>query len=246
MLNKRYNIYNNKKSLIPLNELDSNPYDNIKVHKGDDYSDKYVPVNIHERTHEHSCEQVWDIEVDCDTHSFIANNMIVHNSSCTTRMVTGFGVPQWSAVYECGQIAEKLRVPLIADGGIRCSRDVVLALAAKASTVMSGGMFSNTFESAAPKVKRDGILYSKYRGQASSDFQLDFYGKMKQGTVAEGIAFEKLCSRSVVDILDDLTGGLRSGLTYAGAVDIKELQRKAEFRLVTSNYLCESKPRANS
>lgn len=164
--------------------------------------------------------------------------------SCTTRMVTGFGVPQFSAVHECGQVAEKLRIPLIADGGIKSSRDIVLALAAGASTVMAGSIFSNTYESAAPKETRDGITYSKYRGQASQDFQMDFYGTMKKGTVAEGVAFEKVCSKSVVELLDDLTGGLRSGLTYAGAKDIKELQRKAEFRATTSSYMLESKPRA--
>jgi IMP dehydrogenase len=163
--------------------------------------------------------------------------------ACTTRMVTGFGVPQWSAIYECGKIAEKLRVPMIADGGIRNSRDVVLALSAGASTVMAGSIFSNTYESAAEKIEKNGVVYSKYRGQASADFQKEFYGKVKKNTVAEGIAFTKVCDKSVVDVLDNLTGGLRSGLTYAGSKDIKELQRKAEFRLATSTYMSESKPR---
>lgn len=164
-------------------------------------------------------------------------------AACTTRMVTGFGVPQWSAVYECGKIAEKLRVPLIADGGIRNSRDIALALAAGASTVMAGGIFSNTYESAAPKEERDGILYSKYRGQASEDFQIDFYGGMKKGTVAEGVSFEKICDKSVNDVFNNLLGGIKSAMTYGGAKDIKEFQRKAEFRIVTSSYMEESKPR---
>src|SRR6185295_13868048 len=72
-------------------------------------------------------------------------------AACTTRMVTGFGIPQFTAVQDCAQIAEKLRVPLIADGGIRTSRDVVLALAAGASTVMVGKLFALTKESAAQK-----------------------------------------------------------------------------------------------
>lgn len=186
---------------------------------------------------------VWDIEVDCPTHSFIANNVIVHNSACTTRMVTGFGVSQFSAIRECSEVAKKLQVPLIADGGIRSSRDVVLALAAGASTVMIGGLLSNTYESAAPKEEINGVLYSKYRGQASSDFQEDFYGSLKKGTVAEGIAFKKVCNKSASDVFNNLCGGLRSGLTYGGAKNIKELQRKAEFRLTTGNFMYESKPR---
>jgi IMP dehydrogenase len=111
-------------------------------------------------------------------------------AACTTRMVTGFGIPQFTAVQDCARIAEKLRVPLIADGGIRTSRDVVLALAAGASTVMIGKLFAQTKESAAPKRKSDRYpsgLEAKFRGQASADFQNEFYGGLKAKTVAEGI-----------------------------------------------------------
>jgi len=164
-------------------------------------------------------------------------------SACTTRIVTGFGVPQFTAIKECGKIAEKLRIPMIADGGIKNSRDVVLALAAGASTVMIGGLFSKTFESAAKKEKIDGDLYSIFRGQASNEFQVDFYGGMKKGTVAEGIQFKSKCISSCQDLIDNLCGGLRSGLTYGGAKSIKELQRKAEFMKVSSNFMNESRPR---
>lgn len=217
----------------------NNEVQNINMHN----TKNFTCSNILEKTNISGKERVWDIEVDCPTHSFIANNVIVHNSACSTRMVTGFGVPQWTAIYECGHVANKLRVPMIADGGIRNSRDVALALAAGASTVMAGGVFSNTYESAAIKETVDGNTYSKYRGQASSDFQKDYYGEMKTGTVAEGVAFHKLCNRSVQDVINDLTGGLRSAMTYGGAKNIKEFQRKAEFRFVTSNYMAESKPR---
>ena len=165
-------------------------------------------------------------------------------ASCSTRMVTGFGVPQFSAVYECALVAEKLRVPLIADGGIRTSRDVVLALAAGASSVMIGKLFAMTSESAAPKRTRNGVLEAKFRGQASEDFQTDFYGGLKEKTVAEGVDFWGPVTGSVRDLLNQLLGGLRSGLTYGGARSIKELQRKAEFVEVTSSYIHESRPRA--
>ena len=162
------------------------------------------------------------------------------------RMVTGFGVPQFTAVQDCARIAEKLRVPLIADGGIRTSRDVVLALAAGASTVMIGKLFALTEESAAPKRKTDRYksgLEAKFRGQASADFQNEFYGGLKAKTVAEGIDFWGPVSGSVLDLIDELLGGIRSGMTYGGARSIKELQRKAEFVQVSATYIHESKPR---
>ncbi len=164
-------------------------------------------------------------------------------AACTTRMVTGFGVPQFTAIYDCAKVAEKLRVPLIADGGIRNSRDLVLALAAGASTVMVGKLFAMTSESAAPKRESAKGLEAKFRGQASADFQTDFYGGLKDKTVAEGIDFWGPVSGSAKELINTLLGGLRSGLTYGGARNIKELQRKAEFVVVTANYLGESRPR---
>lgn len=215
-------------------------------------------------------------------------------AACTTRMVTGFGVPQFTAIYDISQYAKKLKVPIIGDGGIRNSRDVSLALAAGASTVMVGSLFAKTLESANNKkleilgstnhdvitqdysfnmnkvedknrvlkfisegkvyeVKVSKILKrfltenhiphrltSFYRGQSSSHFQNDYYGSLKKGTVAEGQHFEMPCSGSVDDLLTDLLGGLRSALTYGGARNIKEFQRKAEFVEVMSNYSVES------
>lgn len=167
-------------------------------------------------------------------------------AACTTRMVTGFGVPQFSAVQDCARIAEKLRVPLIADGGIRTSRDVVLALAAGASTVMIGKLFAQTKESASPKRKSDKYpsgYEAKFRGQASADFQTDFFGGLKAKTVAEGIDFWGPVSGTAEELIANLLGGIRSGMTYGGARSIKEMQRKAEFVQVTASYIHESKPR---
>ncbi len=166
-------------------------------------------------------------------------------AACTTRIITGFGVPQFSAIFECAKIAEKLRIPLIADGGIRTSKDIVLALAAGASTVMIGKLFAQTKESAAPKRKGDRGMEAKYRGQASADFQSEFYGGLKEKTVAEGVDFWAQVSGSAEELIDQLLGGLRSGLTYGGARNIKELQRKAEFMEVTAAYKDESLPRGN-
>lgn len=167
-------------------------------------------------------------------------------AACSTRMVTGFGVPQFSAVYDCAKVAEKLRVPLIADGGIRSSRDVVLALAAGASSVMIGKLFSLTKESAAPKKEAKHVASgweAKFRGQASSDFQNEFYGGLKAKTVAEGIDFWGPVSGGIEELINNLLGGIRSGMTYGGARSLKELQRKAEFVQVSPSYIHESKPR---
>ena len=164
-------------------------------------------------------------------------------SACTTRLITGFGVPQFTAIYECAQIAERLRVPLIADGGIRTSKDVVLALAAGASCVMIGKLFALTDESAAEKRQTGSLKEAKYRGQASKDFQTDFYGGLKEKTVAEGVDFWAPTHGPAIKLIDELLGGIRSGLTYGGARNIKELQRKAEFMEVTSAYVRESFPR---
>ncbi len=167
-------------------------------------------------------------------------------AACTTRMVTGFGVPQFTAVQDCAQIAEKLRVPLIADGGIRTSRDVVLALAAGASTVMVGKLFALTKESASQKRPREKSpfgLEAKFRGQASADFQNEFYGGLKAKTVAEGVDFWGDVTGSAEELINNLLGGIRSGMTYGGARSLKELQRKAEFVQVSPAYIYESRTR---
>ena len=200
-------------------------------------------------------------------------------SACTTRKVTGFGVPQFSAIQNISTIAKKLQVPIIADGGIRNSRDVTLALAAGASTCMIGGLFSKTYESAGSKylspkqglVRKDWInidygkenkividnkeynfidklnndltnqydIYTHFRGQASKDFQEDYYGSVKAGTCPEGVDFYCKCSGSAQDMINEILAGLRSGLTYGGARSIKELQRKAEFMEVSNTYITD-------
>lgn len=167
-------------------------------------------------------------------------------AACSTRIVTGFGVPQFTAIADCAEIARRLRVPLIADGGIKGSRDLVLALAAGASSIMMGKLFALTKESAA--IKRKSLdsptgLEAKYRGQASRDFQTEFYGGLKEKTVAEGIDLWGNVEHTAAELITNLLGGLRSGMTYGGARDIKELQRKAQFVTVTHSYALESHPR---
>ena len=169
-------------------------------------------------------------------------------AACTTRVVTGFGVPQFTAIRDCAEEADHFRIPIIADGGIKSSKDVALALAAGASSVMIGKLFALTEESAADKAVQPSAplgsqWQAKYRGQASEDFQEEFYGGLKEKTVAEGTDFWAPVTGSAQDFIDDMLGGLRSAMTYGGARSIKELHRKAEFVEVTSAYEAESKPR---
>lgn len=148
-------------------------------------------------------------------------------SACTTRNVTAFGRAQFSAVSECAEIGQELHIPIIADGGIKGSREIILALAAGASSVMIGGLFARSFEAAGK---------GKFRGQASAEFQQEFFGKVKQGTVPEGLTKEVELEYSANELIENLIGGLRSGMTYGGAVNIKELQRKAQFERITQSY----------
>jgi len=118
-------------------------------------------------------------------------------------------------------------------------------LAAGASTVMMGKVFALTEESAAEKQLhgKPGSKIAKFRGQASEDFQKEYYGGLKDKTVAEGTDFWAPVSGNAQTVVDEFLGGVRSGMTYAGARDIKELQRKAEFVKVTGTYKEESQPR---
>jgi IMP dehydrogenase len=148
--------------------------------------------------------------------------------ACTTRNVTGVGVPQFSAIQDCYEAAKKLKIPIIADGGILGSRHINLALAAGAACVMVGYLFANSDEGAATKV---------YRGQASAEFQEEKTGGLKKDTVAEGISLPlDVRINPAQKIIDNLLGGIRSGMTYMGARNIAELQRKADFREVKSSY----------
>ncbi len=180
-------------------------------------------------------------------------------AACTTRVVTGFGLPQFTAIMDCANLARKLRVPIIADGGIRNSRDIVLALAAGASTVMMGKLFAACTESAASKEERlkptkfyifgESVpnhhrppkWVAKYSGQASFDFQQEFYGEVRHAP--EGEAMWIPVTGSTADMVTGLCKQIKAGLTYAGATSIGELQRKAEFVQVTANYQQESRVR---
>lgn len=160
-------------------------------------------------------------------------------SVCSTRIKTGFGVPMLTCIQECSRSDRSI----VADGGIRTSGDIVKALAFGADFVMIGGMLAGTAPTPGDVIeKEDGTKIKRYRGMASKDAQEAFLGQMHEWKTAEGVATDVPFKENTDDIIADIIGGLRSGLTYAGADSISELQRKLNYVLVTQAGRIESLP----
>lgn len=171
-------------------------------------------------------------------------------SICTTRIVTGAGFPQLSAVAACGEAAREHGVTLISDGGIRNSGDITKALAAGADAVMLGSLLAGTTESPGAAVVRDGRRYKVVRGMASLTANVDRTRVDSGGAVdpsdwervvPEGVEAVVPYRGPVQDILHMLVGGLRSGLTYSGAANLAELREKAELVRITGAGMAESR-----
>ncbi len=169
-------------------------------------------------------------------------------SICTTRIVAGVGVPQFTAVLDCAKVSAKAGVPVISDGGIKFSGDVVKALAAGASTVMIGALFAGTDEAPGEVVLYQGRSYKVYRGMGSlgamSDGSADryFQGDVDDSSklVPEGIEGRIPYRGSLTSNVYQLIGGLRSGMGYVGAPTLTELSRRARFLRISSAGLQES------
>ena len=167
-------------------------------------------------------------------------------SVCSTRMKTGFGVPQLTALQEC----RKVDRCVIADGGIKNPGDAVKALAAGADFIMMGGMLSGTDETPGEIITRknpDGseTRLKRFRGMASKEAQEEFMGGMAEWKTSEGVAVEVIAKGPVRNVVLDVMGGIRSGMTYCGALNIKQLQRKAQFMEITPAGFHEGTPHAS-
>jgi IMP dehydrogenase len=168
-------------------------------------------------------------------------------SICTTRVVTGAGVPQITAILECARAAKNTGVPIIADGGIKFSGDITKAIAAGAAAVMIGGLFAGTEESPGETILYQGRTFKSYRGMGS-------LGAMEAGSadryaqetadrgksVPEGIEGQVPYKGPLSALVDQLVGGLRSGMGYCGAENLKDLQEKSRFIRISSAGLRES------
>ena len=171
-------------------------------------------------------------------------------SICTTRVVAGIGMPQFSAVLDCRDVCKSAGVPYIADGGIKFSGDIVKALAAGASSVMIGSLFAGTDESPGETVLYQGRSYKVYRGMGSmSAMSLGSKDRYGQGGVSdhsklvpEGIEGQVPYRGSLSSNIFQLVGGLRSGMGYLGAADIDKLRERARFITITQASLKESHP----
>lgn len=159
-------------------------------------------------------------------------------SMCTTRIITGCGVPQLTAVSLCVQEARKHDIPVIADGGIKTSGDIVKAFAAGAESVMLGSMLAGTIES--PGEIKGGM--KRYRGMASKDAQLSWRGNMQKGMAAEGESRMIPCKGAVEDVIQELSGGVRSGMTYLNAYTLSDLTKNALFMEMSTSGMIESRP----
>ncbi|MCS7059689.1 MAG: IMP dehydrogenase [Anaerolineae bacterium] len=169
-------------------------------------------------------------------------------SICTTRVIAGAGMPQISAIFNCFEAATQHDVPLVADGGMRYSGDIVKALAAGASTVMLGSLFAGLDESPGEVVLYEGRRFKDYRGMGSLGAMQgagrDRYGSGQAGgkTVPEGIEGRVPYKGNLHDYVYQMVGGLRSGMGYVGACNLEELRQKARFVRVSHAGLIESHP----
>jgi IMP dehydrogenase len=160
---------------------------------------------------------------------------------CTTRVVTGHGIPQLSAIDACTKTALPYGVEIIADGGIRNSGDIAKALAAGANYVMLGSLLAGTDEAPGKVIFIDEKPYKEYRGMASFNAQKAI-GKDETRIVPEGASMLKKCKGPVSEILFQLAGGLRSALSYSGSHNLDEFRNKAQFIRITSASRVEGEP----
>lgn len=169
-------------------------------------------------------------------------------SICTTRVVAGIGVPQLTAIMDVVAVAAKKNIPVIADGGMRYSGDVVKALAAGASSVMLGSMLAGTRESPGKLIKIKGELYKSYRGMGSfgamqSGRSTDrYFQKGAKKYVPEGVEGAIRYKGPLSTVVEQIIGGLKSGMGYIGAKDIPSMRQQARFIRITNAGLRESHP----
>ncbi len=168
-------------------------------------------------------------------------------SICTTRVVTGAGVPQITAILEAAHAARGTGVPVIADGGVKYSGDITKAIAAGASVVMIGGLFAGTEESPGETILYQGRTFKSYRGmgslgamEAGSADRYAQEGADRGKSVPEGVEGRVPYKGALAGLVEQLVGGLRSGMGYCGVCNLKELQERGRFVRITSAGLRES------
>lgn len=200
----------------------------VKTHTFNRFTKDYVYSEVFSNQ-DSEPQVIWDIEVDCPTHSFIANNSIVHNSACTTRLKTGVGMPQLSAVLECADAAHGVDGHLISDGGITCPGDMAKAFGAGADFVMVGGQFAGHDQNPGEVIEEDGKYYKMFYGMSSHKAQETHYGVINTYRSSEGRVIKIPYKGDLTNTVLDYLGGLRSTCTYINAKTIKQLPKCTTF-----------------
>jgi len=166
---------------------------------------------------------------------------------CTTRIVTGIGVPQITAIYDCARLATKYNIPVIADGGIKYSGDIPKAIAAGACVCMLGSLFAGTKESPGEDIIYNGRTFKTYRGMGSSSAMSAgssdrYFQDNTKKLVAEGVEGRVPYRGAVSDVIYQLIGGLKAAMGYCGTKTIQELKEQGQFIKITPAGLAESHP----
>ena len=216
-------------NLKGLNKDNLNDCFSIKTHTMNRFTKDYVYSCVKQNSKTRELVETYDLEIDCETHSFIANNTIVHNSACTTRKQTGVGYPQLSSVIECADAAHGIGGLIISDGGCTVPGDFSKAFGAGADFIMAGGYFSGHTESGGELIEEDGKKYKTFYGMSSDTAMKKYAGGVANYRSSEGKTVKIPYKGPVENTILDLLGGIRSTLTYVGAKYLKELSKRTTF-----------------
>lgn len=182
----------------------------------------------------------WDIEVDCETHSFIANNSIVHNSACTTRIQTGIGMPQFSCILECVEAAKNSGSYILSDGGITCPGDLAKSYGAGSDFVMMGGEFAGHDENPGELIvdEESGTKYKFFYGMSSTYAMKNNYANNNNTHYrsSEGREIKIKYKGPLENTIQNYLGGLRSTCTYTNSKNLENLNTNCEFIIVNNQY----------
>lgn len=219
-----------------FSELNLPKYKTVKKGQQIWSDENYIYFTIEGVKKENKKTIVYNLEVQEDN-TYIANRIVVHN--CQTRVVTGAGVPQLTAVMECSETAAEFGIPVIADGGIKQSGDITKALAGGASTIMLGNLLAGTEETPGQVIMKNGRQYKVYRGMAGYGANISKREKESgnedvSDLVPEGAEGTVPYRGKVKLVLHQLMGGLKSGMSYCGAHNLEELRKKSQFIRVSA------------